>query len=588
MKIDIRSFSNSIPKVDPHLLPIGRASVAINCDLQSGSLTGVPALEFLQLISHSGDIRACYRLGDNWLAWTTYVDVVKAQLPQLVGSVDGSVPTDTSTDRIFFTGNGYPQQTDLELATSGDPNTYPTNIRRLGVLPPSQPLTAVEPQGTGDGTLGESISYYYTYVTSIGEESRPAPATSVVTLENGEYARVKGFVFPSLLSSGNEVTHYRLYRAVPGTDGTVTFNAVFARPGSFSNNPVYDIPVGSVPDTNTYVYDVDSGTTPTNLNQEFGDACPSELWDPPPENLVGLTQYRNGVIAGFHDKTVYLSEPLIPYAYPALNNYVVAEDIVGLGVFKNNIVVATNSFPTILQGTDPSMMSQFRWEVEYACLSKDGIVSTPLGVMYPCAEGLLRIDGSSAEVLTEKLLTQNQWLNFGPENLLGFFYEGKYLGFFKGSTTGIMLDFGDISGVTLIDLGYTVHNGFIDPVSGELILLLHTAHGGYSLYVWDSDAHTISNTRATFVWKSGDIETPHPTNFRCVRVTGEFSNGITVKIFADQQLRREFVARGGRDDYKFFIPGKKRARYWSVELRGIGKIKHFVMSHTLKEMGQRG
>jgi hypothetical protein len=576
MTIRLDTFSNSIPRVSPHLLPKEAAQIAENVDLTEGTLQAMPDTELVHTPAQSGELRTIYKLGDDWLAWANQVDVVKAQSDDITASGDGSVPTAGCTDRIFFTGDGYPKQTEATLASSGAESTYPSETRRLGVTPPAAAL-AVTILGSGDGSVGDTYSYYYTFVTSWGEESAPSPATGVDTLEGNQRIRLNGFSKPTLLDSGNDISHFRVYRAVSSIDGVAEYQLVPVRLSADSSSVVTDIPFSQ-----SAVWDSNSGTDPTNLNSNLGEVCPTEDWTAPPEDLTGLIQFQNGVLAGYSENTIYLSEPYIPYAYPY--EYTVEEDIVGIGVYKSYLIVATNSYPTVIEGSNPDNMAQTRLPYKYKCVSGRGLVSTPVGVIYPTTEGLLLLNGSDRSIITKAVWTKKQWNALGPSTLVGFYYEDKYIGFFQGSGSGFVLDINDISSCSTISLSNDIYGGYVDPSEGKLLLL--TKDITYLVEEFEALENFGTSDLLTYTWRSKTFIFDREINYAVARLKGDFTNGsVLFKLYADDSLvHTETVS----SDEPFWLgSGGYRASEWYCELIGTSEVRQVFIAQT-RRMIARG
>jgi len=559
--IDVTVFGKRIPRISAKLLESNLAQVATNCDLQSGNLKPIKDLSLIQTVAQAGDIRTVHKLNTAWLAWDSDVDVVKAQVQD-------------SDYRSYFTGDGYPKQTNLTLATSGAASTYPTETRRLGVVPPDAALT-VEPQGTGSGELGVTYSYIYTYVTAWGEESAPSPVTGVSTLEEDQHIRLKGFVKPTLVSNGNDITHFRLYRLLTGTSGTAAYQLVKARPVNLSGTPVWDIPATLVTSDEIYVYDADDDSSPTALTSDLGEVCPTESWVVPPSDMAGLIQFQNGILAGFSGQEVCVSEPHIPYAWPEAYRHTVDYEIVALGVHGSTLVVATDAYPYIIQGSDPSTMTKKRIEVKQKCLSKRGLVSSPYGVFYPSPEGLYQVTSAGQAVnATEAIFTAKQWRALSPETLIGFFYDDSYYGFFQGTNTGIVIDMADTPSLIDVTGGDPIYCGFIHPDQNDLYVV-DKSGTTYSIRKWEG-----GTGYKDFTWKSKVFEDRNL--YSCGRVHGDFTNGnLTLKVYLNGSLVHTATIS---DEKMFRLPAGSRPNDWEFQLEGKPQVDRLLIAASPVEL----
>jgi len=671
--INIRDFSGRVPRRSLKLMAPNQAQVATNCDLQRGKIAPFKALNQTAGLG-SAVARTIYKHGDYWRKWAGYIDVVPSEIVE-------------SDNRIFYTGDGYPKQTNTTLAGTG---TSIAASRRLGIVPPESPLTislarisaeggvasgatlsidtdaydealdaaeegetvsaisdgdtvtlgtktytfrtaltpaegevliggsvaaafdnlksAVNHEGTpgvdyhcmaahpdieatinrdssqrfvarspgeaGDnlatavsgefllitsftdgadyGDHFDTVSYYYTLVTEFGEESAPSPASAVIDVRNNEKVTLTGFTTAG--ATGSTITHYRVYRLSTGTDGAEYQLVPYYYDGD--GQAVYDMPISSTSF-------VDADEDEMTLYQRLGETCPSEEWFQPPDDLEGLVQFQNGVLAGFVGKRVHVSEPLYPYAWPY--DMTVAHDIVALGVFNNALIVATTSNPYMLRGNDPASLDQTVIDCEQACLSKRGLVSTNVGVIYPSPDGLVLINGLQWDLLTKNLYTREQWLALGPENLISFYYNDRYLGFFEGTGNGILINFKENQQVVDISLpaGRVVYGGFIDAEDDTLYLLTY-AGGTFYIDAWDSHA----SSKLTADWRSSIASLNKYVNFACGMIVGD-SGSVTFKLYADGVLKHTATVQ---TNAMFRLPSGFLYRECEVEIIGTTQV----------------
>lgn len=136
--LKIQRFFGEAPKISGELLPDTVAQYAFNLDLSSGDLLPYRRPERTYQLDKDGIIRTIYPMEDpdtgelKWLHWTTDVDVATAQ-------VEGD-----QTQRVYYTGEGYPRVTNYDLATSGD--QFPSASYRMGLpLPTVVPIATAVP-----------------------------------------------------------------------------------------------------------------------------------------------------------------------------------------------------------------------------------------------------------------------------------------------------------------------------------------------------------------------------------------------------------------------------------------------------------
>ena len=134
MRITITNFSGVVPKQSPLLLENNQAQVANNSRLWTGTLEPFMSPSTTKT-GLSGTRTSIYRFGQDtpgdtnyWFSWDAHVHVVK-----------GPIAGDT-TERTYFSGDGYPRVTNNEMALSSQP--YPGASYKLGVPAPSSAPSA--------------------------------------------------------------------------------------------------------------------------------------------------------------------------------------------------------------------------------------------------------------------------------------------------------------------------------------------------------------------------------------------------------------------------------------------------------------
>jgi hypothetical protein len=154
-------FKGELPRLDPSLLPEGYAQTATNCKLVRGILQSLKAPATV-LATQSG-IKALRKYDSTkWLCWTNPVSVVS-----------GIIPGD-SDQRIFWTGDGVPKQSNKTLLAIGAATHVvdTANYYRLGVPAPTTPPTlAIDGTIPGEFTEPRTYVYCWAYRGALGDKS---------------------------------------------------------------------------------------------------------------------------------------------------------------------------------------------------------------------------------------------------------------------------------------------------------------------------------------------------------------------------------------------------------------------------------
>lgn len=431
MKLTFQQFSGIAPRIAPRLLPATLAQEALDVKLWSGELRPHYADEILQYIP--SNIQSIYRYKwknktYNWLMWPYETRVAKGPV------------YDDENNRIYFMNQGGFFVTDSSLLLDQDYNTTFTpgeSCYHVAIPQPGQSDIWVS-GGTGSGDV-ESRSYVYCYVRQwpdgtidVGKSSGPLKNLndrSRYTVDVRPGQTVAMSMEDPLLTHHNGavrgINKIYIYRSEVTSAGQAVYSYVDqfdVNTERVTNNP------NAVWKTNYYEY------TDSKPNTSLGEACPSLYWDAPVDGLKGLVSLQNGLFAAYKDSTVYVSGWNAPHAWPYEHTVTIDYPIVGLGSFGNTIVVCTEAAPVLIVVQDPTNPTTKAIQENCPCVSADSIVNTRNGVIFASQNGLVLINSTSPTFITEKLLTQDEWLPLQPESLKGAFLNNTYYGFFTNPT----------------------------------------------------------------------------------------------------------------------------------------------------------
>ncbi|MBU9386647.1 hypothetical protein [Burkholderia multivorans] len=460
--IKITGFSGEIPRLVPRLLPDTAAQNATNARLESGGLSPYRKPKFITRIADlpAGSIKTIYRNGPTWMAWDKPVYVA---------------PGPVATDRLYVFGDGAPKMV-------VDKTTYPLAVPR-----PAAALTATI-NGSGTGDVYTRL-YVYTFVTAFGEESEPCPISNQVNWQAGQTVTLSGFQAPP---AGRNITKQRIYRSQTSLSGTDLY-FIAERDASAAN----------------FVDNV-------QLKAQ-NEPLPSLEWNAPPDDLMGLISLPNGMMAAFRGKELWFCEPWRPHAWP--EKYVLTMDynIVALGAYGTTIVVATDGQPYIVSGASPDTMSQEKLELNLPCINARGLVDLGYAIAYPSHDGLVVASSAGARVVTDQLMTRNDWLRTAPDR----FVSGQFFGRYLASYEYIDPSGKALRGSFIIDLtgqeaflhrtDYKADATWYDISAGKLYLCI-----GQDIYEWDA----LDSENEILTWRSKQYVVQKPTNFGVILIEG--------------------------------------------------------------------
>jgi hypothetical protein len=369
---------------------------------------------------------------------------------------------------------------------------------------------------TTDALPDFSTSYVYTFVSSYGEEGPPSAASTVLTTDDNAVITVSNLSTAGAKSNnnfGSSAGTKRIYRSNTGSN-TTAFQ---------------------------FVAEVAMATTSyddASDNDELAEVIPSYYWVAPPDDdtnvypdgpMKGLTALPNGIMAGFTGKRICFSEPFLPHAWPTSYRTAIEDNIVGMKAVGNGLIVTTEGSPYLVAGSDPASMSAIKIESTQACLSKTSMVDMGQYVIYAGAEGLVAAAGTDVQIITEGLISPDQWQStYYPSTINATLWKGRYLGFYNtGSGFGgfIFDPRGGKNALTELTASALIRGTFTDPDDGNAYLIIANQikkfQGG--------------TTDQTYTWKSKDFVPPKPTSMGFVKVDAE-AFPVTVKVYGDGTL----------------------------------------------------
>lgn len=526
--VTIKAFGGISPKTPPRLLRDTQSQTANNCGVFTGSLkptkgyggtvATVPATS--ETIYKFGQDVTDESLG--WLSWTTDVDVAR-------GQINGD-----TEEWTFYTGDGAPKAIRAGYTTSPIP---------LGIAAPTTSVTptlGTEP-ADAETLVAETRLYVYTFVYKIGGreiESAPSPASALVDVYPGQTVTLTSFDLPS------SANFYRIYRSTSGT---------FLYVGEI------DVATGYA---SGYVDNVD----PELLAEEI----PSLLWAEPPDDLAGLINLPNGVMAGFTGRDVYFCEPYVPHAWPEPYRQSFDYPVVGLGRMDTTLAVLTKGTPYLVQGSHPDSMVVIKSDLEQACVSKKSIVSLNNAVFYCSPDGLVALTPGGSSLVTQNLFTYDQWQEtVDPTSVEAYHQDMKYIAFYDNGTT---------KGNFVFDLAtneFTISTASTNPTAAYQSLRndkLYVCLNG-SIRPWGEGVNY------SYTWRSKIFMMPRPLSMACAQVEAE-EYPLQARIYADGTLLHNQTVTSR---LPFRLPVIK-ARDWEIELLGTKEVFSAAMAQSMEEL----
>lgn len=467
-----------------------------------------------------------------WLKWSAVVHAVRSFRP-----------SDT-TKRTYYSGNGAPKVTDNILALAGEP--YPTAYRDLGI---PKPLTVPIITETTAGTGADETRYYaYTYLSDWDEEGMPQ-VSAAVTCKPGALLTISNLASPpSGAGESRGINRIRIYRTQAGDTGAAFF----------------------------WLRDITVATSSTDDARATGDlVLPSTLYALPPTDLKHLTGLWNGMMAGISGNSVRYCEPFKPHAWPVAYETLCLNTPVALAVFQKNLLILTTGRPRLVYGSAPEAMDDTPVEFIAACVSERSVVSLGHGACWASSDGLAYVGTNGApRLLTDGILTPENWKALNPATIIGCQYRGRYIGFYDIGA-GVLKGFAinplvPEQGMYFFSTGYSAAH--YDELGEQLYVV-----DGTAIKQWNSAA---TNMTATF--RSKVFRLQQPENLGFAEVIADVYPA-TFTLYADN---RAPWSRTVNNKNPFMLPSGYLADDYQVEVSTATDVTGVTLATSLEEIRQ--
>jgi hypothetical protein len=549
----LTTFSGINKKISPRLIPEDMAQDAQNVFLDSGRIEGLPidVNDASEPSTHpasdiSGTTKTIHKVTANqWLTFDDDVDIINSPIKE------------DQYGRFYFTGYGtFPKYGNSSTLFSGS-GPYPTATFRLG-LPSPAAITSIAVDNTSadPGAAISSRAYLYTEVTSFGEEGPPSAVTSsdIVDASNGSTVTV---TLPAITSGNYSIAKRRIYR----TD----VNGVFRFVGDTTTTTAHAI-------SDTVLDDV--------LGEEIESADnlapPDDVTASHPDGpMLGLTTMPNGITSGFSGNTLLFSEAFLPHSYPLGNQLTTKDDIVAIASIASGLLITTKGKPLMASGTDPSSMAMVEIDANLPCSNKRSLVDMGEYAIYSSPDGLVLASNSGIQLITEQIMTRDQWQDYYPENVDGYEYEGKYIGFTWDGTNpstkrGFLFDPRGQKNA-FVNLDFYATAGYNDRQEDVLYLVIN---GTLKKFVQGT-------TPRSYLWKSKEFYTNRPLSPGIAKVSAESYSSLTFKMYADGNLKH---TQAVTSENIFRLPGGYKAKSFEIQLEGTDIVNEVCVYESPQEI----
>lgn len=327
--------------------------------------------------------------------------------------------------------------------------------------------------GTGceDYDPPQATSYRMTYVTDCGDESAPSPASEPVDVYNGD-----GVALVDTNTPPENATCRRWYRSVVGSQGDVVWLLVA------------EMPIGA------------AGMIDSKCVFELSDILQTEQHMPPPDCIKGVANFGRDSVVVWTDKTIQVSQCLLPHAFRERDKQRVYYNIVAGQSFIDfvedsttyKVAFLTDGLPYVLLGDTYDNAELREIQAWQPCSSAKGVCFGEGTVYYVSPHGLCTIGTSGVSVISSSLFTEYEWGAYNPSDLLLCYWSGRLWGFNKQRGFQIQLSKVDQDrdeAWTELDVGYSA--AYATPDHDMIV------YNG-AAYLWAAS----KQRRMHFIWKS--------------------------------------------------------------------------------------
>ena len=547
--IRIDGFKGLAPAVSPIKLVDGAAQSSINARVEATSL--VPEKDTTLVEALPAGTQSFYKWLDQY--WVTSADKEWVVESPVVNDVH---------KRIYLAGGDYPRYSAFDVALTGhnadnplatEPR-IPTTTYRLGVPAPDGAPTVAVSGAANEGALDITTAYVYTFVTEFGEEGPPSPPSEFVEFSEGQTRTV---TLPSL----------------------PTGNYAF---GSGSSTRIYRTATGNTGSEYLFVGEVAGGTATLvddELDEDLGEVMPTTNWFRPLDDdtsyapdgpLKKIVLMPDGFLAGFAGRVVCFSEQYLPHAWNPSNSLVTESNIVAIQDSVFGLVVLTETQPYVAVGTTPEIMALSKLDVDQSCASADSVADLGGQVIYASPDGLVSIAGNQAALITDGVLTREQWQAYNPSSIRGVAFENRYYAFYDDGSEQKCIVYDPASAdAPFMTINFHAQGHHISAKDDVLYLDI------------DDNLHTFgTGSNRTISWKSKKYYMPIDMTFAWGRVVAD--DDVRIKVYVDSL---EIMDTTVSTTEPFRLPAETRGRIIEVEIvEAADRVDSIVLASDRSEI----
>ena len=504
-------------KTAPHLIGRTEGIVCENVDLESGALTPLSSLQFIQNVSG----KHIYSYNDV-LVYNT--------------SEDDDRFYDEYGGRLYWTNDGFNTYGLMRYdgtntgVNAEAPDPYPIV---------DAPVTASEETTYGQVTAGATYTYALTTVDEDGIESAPV-FLDPITMSNQNNKSIKLCVDSTQVNTHLPLNH--------------TVN-IYRQGGA---NPTFNLVVENMHPTNDLVHTEGNNLCYSDTVADI-DVSRIELTtfeNTPPMDHIDMLVEVQGTMFAAYGKKVYFSRSGSPEYWSSLDFITLDKDCTGLGKFGNNVVAFTKTSAYLISGYSRDTILLERLPFNQGCINKHSIVNIDAYLLWTSMHGICLFDGSNIQVLTKKTLAWDEFGRLGNATYADFDdtttkwasdlgFDVKYAVGYQDKYYGVIKD-----GVVVLDLSEGIRVSTI--ATPEIASCAINLDDNMIYFVVDKldntyDVYSLieSDSKMEATWKTGRIADGTVSTTKHYREVELSETPVSVEVFIDGESK--YLSTGKRN-----------------------------------------
>jgi len=188
-------------------------------------------------------------------------------------------------------------------------------------------------------------------------------------------------------------------------------------------------------------------------------------------------------------------------------------------------------------------------------------------VLYAAPDGLVGVGADGGALVTEGIITREQWQALKPDTLRAWYSEGRYVA--QTDSHGFVFDprSGDLRWIS----------GRWDAAVADMQLDALMIAKGTQLHQWRGGAAALP-----MCWRSKEFVLPPGMRISCARVMSEAVEQVGFTLIVDGV--RVFELMVGLVPPSGFRLPPLRGRRWQVEVRGTAEVERITLGGSMAEV----